>query len=62
MKRLLLMALPIVLFAQVDFQQKGYIDFRGFTFPQTTYNDSGHVIGEALIRYDVIMVWRQVSS
>ena len=54
MKRLLLMALPVALCAQVDFQQKGYVDFRGFTFPQTTYNDSGHVIGETLIRYDVM--------
>ena len=38
----------------VDFQQQGYVEYRGFGFPQTTYNDRAHVLGEALIRYDVV--------
>lgn len=49
-----LLLVPSVLLAQIDFQQKGYVEYRGFAFPQTTYNDSAHFIGEALIRYDVI--------
>jgi hypothetical protein len=47
------LATPFVLFAQTDFQQQGYIEWRGFGFPQTTYNDSAHVVGEALVHYDV---------
>ncbi len=35
------------------FHQKGYIELRGFGFPDITPNDSAHFIGEALIRYDV---------
>lgn len=54
MKFLWLLLAPALLFGQTDFQQKGYIEYRGFGFPQTTYNDSAHVIGEALIRYDVM--------
>jgi len=40
--------------AQASFQQQGYVEYRGFAFPQTTRRDSGHAIGEALIRYDVV--------
>lgn len=58
MKRSLLLAIPCLLFAclllaQTDFQQKGYVEYRGFGFPEKAYNDRAHVIGEALIRYDV---------
>jgi hypothetical protein len=49
----LLLLAPSLLVAQIDFQQKGYIEYRGFEFPQTTSNDSANFIGEALIRYDV---------
>jgi hypothetical protein len=41
------------LFAQVPFEQKGYVEFRAFGFPDTTYNDTAHFIGEAVIHYDV---------
>ena len=50
----LLFAISGVLSAQFNFQQEGYVELRGFGFPQITYNDRAHVIGEALIRYDVI--------
>jgi hypothetical protein len=49
----LLLLAPSLLLAQIDFQQKGYIEYRGFAFPQTASNDSANFIGEALIRYDV---------
>jgi hypothetical protein len=49
----LLLLSPYVLFAQIDFHQKGYIELRGFGFPDIPPNDSAHFIGEALIRYDV---------
>ena len=54
MRAFLWIVAPAVLLAQTDFQQKGYIEYRGLGFPQTTYNDKAHVIGEALIRYDVM--------
>jgi hypothetical protein len=43
----------VVLSAQTDFQQRGYVDWRVWAFPQTTYNDRAHFIGEALVHYDV---------
>lgn len=52
--RFSLLCVATALFAQTDFQQKGYIEYRGYAFPQITYNDSAHFIGEALIRYDVM--------
>jgi hypothetical protein len=54
MRSALLLFLGAALYGQTDFQQKGYIEYRGFGFPQTTYNDSAHFVGEALIRYDVM--------
>lgn len=48
------LAAPWLLSAQVDFEQQGYVEYRAFGFPQTTYNDRAHVIGEALIHYDVV--------
>jgi hypothetical protein len=50
---LLAFVAPVVLLAQTDFQQSGYVDWRGWTFPQTTYNDRAHFVGEALVHYDV---------
>ena len=44
---------PAVLFPQTDFQQRGYVDWRGWAFPQTTYNDRAHFVGEMLVHYDV---------
>jgi hypothetical protein len=55
MRGVLLLALAARLtLAQTDFQQKGYIEYRLFTYPELTYNDRAHFVGEALIRYDVI--------
>jgi hypothetical protein len=48
------LAAPWILSAQLDFQQNGYVEYRGFGFPQTAYNDKAHIIGEAIIRYDVV--------
>jgi hypothetical protein len=49
-----LLGVTSLLFAQTDFQQEGYVDYRGFAFPETTSNDRANFIGEALVRYDVI--------
>jgi hypothetical protein len=55
MRGVLLLALAARLtLAQTDFQQKGYIEYRLFAYPELTYNDRAHFVGEALIRYDVI--------
>src|SRR3954449_11989063 len=51
---LVLTLLARMLLAQTDFQQKGYVEYRAFAFPQLTYNDRAHFVGEALIRYDVV--------
>jgi hypothetical protein len=50
-------ALPLLLFAAAallaqDFTQRGTLEYRGWLFPQTTANDRGHAIGEALFRYE----------
>jgi hypothetical protein len=50
---LLALVAPVLLSGQTDFQQRGYVDWRVWTFPQTTYNDRAHIIGEALVHYDV---------
>lgn len=39
--------------AAQDFTQRGYIETRGLFFPQTAPGDSGRVIGETLLRWDV---------
>lgn len=51
MRTAILAALAGCLAAQ-DFQQRGYLDFRGTFFPQHGANDSGHAIGDALFRYE----------
>lgn len=35
-----------------SFSQRGTLDYRGWVYPQTTEKDSGHVVGEALFRYE----------
>ncbi|MFN3323606.1 MAG: hypothetical protein ACK5AZ_08940 [Bryobacteraceae bacterium] len=32
--------------------QRGYFDFRSFQYPQAAPNDSGHIVGESLFRYE----------
>jgi hypothetical protein len=49
--RVLLALFPLACFAQ-DFTQRGLLEYRGYAFPQTTPNDRGHAIGEALFRYE----------
>ena len=46
-----LLVFALVLQAQT-FEQRGFVEFRGLGFPQTTINDSGHVVGESLLRYE----------
>ena len=53
MKRALILLLPSLLLAQTTFEDEGFVEYRAFAFPETTYTDSAHFIGEALIRYDV---------
>ena len=55
MKRLLLLALPRrPMLRKRIFNKRATSISEASRFLQTTYNDSGHLIGEALIRYDVI--------
>ncbi|MDX1983667.1 MAG: hypothetical protein SFV51_25565 [Bryobacteraceae bacterium] len=35
-----------------QFTSRGYLETRGLLFPQTAPNDSGHLIGEAILRWD----------
>ncbi len=51
MKQWVLLILPALGLAQ-DFTQKGYLNFRGFAFPQEAPNDSGNFVGEALFHYE----------
>ena len=39
----------VVLFAE----QRGFVDVRATLFPQTAPGDSGRVIGDVLLRYEV---------
>lgn len=39
-----------------DFSQRGFIETLGTFYPQTAPNDSGHAVGEALLRYEP--TWR----
>jgi hypothetical protein len=61
MTRWLLLLVPTFAFAQ-DFTQRGYLNFRGFAFPQRTYNDRANFVGEALFHYEfersLVANWR----
>src|SRR4051812_22151024 len=35
-----------------NFSQRGYIEATSFVFPQTAPNDSAHVVGSAIFRYE----------
>ncbi len=35
-----------------DFSQRGFVEFQGIGYPQAAANDSGHAIGESLLRYE----------
>jgi hypothetical protein len=43
--------LLVALFAQ-NFEQRGFIENRTLVYPQTTENDGGHVVTEALFRWE----------
>jgi hypothetical protein len=47
--------LLLALYAQT-FEQRGFLEFRGLGFPQSTPNDSGRLVGESLLRYEA--TWR----
>ncbi|MBY0373042.1 MAG: hypothetical protein K2Q23_03550, partial [Bryobacteraceae bacterium] len=49
--RLLIAALSAVSLG-AQFEQRGFLETRGFGFPQTVPGDSGRVVGEALLRWD----------
>jgi hypothetical protein len=38
--------------AAQDFTQRGFLETSGIFYPQTVPNDSGHFVGEALLRYE----------
>ena len=38
--------------ATPQFSQRGFIETRGIVYPQTAPNDSGHVVGDALLRWE----------
>lgn len=44
-------ALAALLLAQ-NFSQRGFLETRGLGYPQTTQNDSGHIVGDALFRWE----------
>jgi hypothetical protein len=50
-KRTILLLAAATAAAQ-DFTQRGTLEYRGWFYPQTTPNDSGHAVGEALFRYE----------
>ncbi|HEU0122620.1 MAG TPA: hypothetical protein VFQ91_18960 [Bryobacteraceae bacterium] len=51
MKPLLPLLLAAALAGQA-YQQRGYLDLRTTLFPQDGFNDNGHVIADALFRYE----------
>lgn len=51
MRLAVLAVLPLLLPAQ-EFHQRGYVDVRGTFFPQTTPNDRGYAVADALFRYE----------
>jgi len=50
MKLLLLLTLPAL--AQAQLTQRGFLESSAQLYPDTTANDSGHVVGESLFRYE----------
>lgn len=48
-----------------DFQQRGLVETSATIYPQTVPNDSGHIIGESLLRYEAsykLRPWLRVSA
>jgi hypothetical protein len=59
--RLLLAVLgSIVAAGAQDFTQRGYIETRGLFFPQAVPGDSGHAVGESILRWDAF--WKISDS
>src|ERR1041384_116047 len=50
------MRLALLLFTSIaaaqNFSQRGFLENTGLFFPQSAPNDSGHVVGEWLFRYE----------
>ncbi len=38
-----------------SFTQRGYIETRALAYPQSASNDSGHIVGDALLRWEGIL-------
>jgi hypothetical protein len=56
--------LMVTLFAQ-NFEQRGYFENRALFYPQSGFNDSGHVIGDAALRWEPsykFTPWLKVSA
>lgn len=56
--------IALTLVAQA-FEQRGFLESRGVVYPQTAPNDSGHVVGELLLREDLsskIKPWLTVNG
>jgi len=48
-----------------DFQQRGFLETDATVYPQSASNDSGHIIGESLLRYEAsykIRPWLRISG
>lgn len=48
-----------------DFQQRGFLETGATIYPQTAPNDSGHIIGESLLRYEAsykLRSWLRLSG
>lgn len=50
--RAIFLLLPALCAAQ-DFVQRGFLDYRGLAFPQTTPTDDAHFTGDAMFRYEI---------
>ena len=59
--------LPLLLStcAAQDFQQRGFLETSATIYPQAAPNDSGHIIGESLLRYEAsykVRPWLRLSG
>src|SRR5438270_797232 len=56
--------LVLTLFAQ-NFEQRGYVETNGLIYPQAATNDSGHVVGNAILRWEPsykFTPWLKISA
>src|SRR5258708_7441005 len=56
--------LLVTLLAQ-NFEQRGYVEASGLVYPQTAPNDSGHAIGNTILRWEPsykFAPWLKISA